>query len=67
MKTRPSAPSNFATSDAGQGYYDLLTTFGRTPREWGALDPHERRFLEAAHDERARREAEEHDDLDDSY
>lgn len=51
----PNALRNFAESDYGQWWFELLSDMGMTPTEWGELDPHERLFLEQASQERNRR------------
>lgn len=55
--------SNFAASDFGVGYAQMLQAYGKTPSEWGALDADERYFLESAWREERQRE---HDELNDS-
>lgn len=48
-------PANFATSDHGQWWFELLKDFGLTPTEWGELEPHEKLYLEKASQEYNRR------------
>lgn len=50
----------FAADEHGLWYFELLKDFGKTPTEWGELDPHERLFLETASQEYNERMSEEY-------
>ncbi len=51
-----SAISNaFASHEAGQGYFDFLLAIGKSPKEFGSLEPDERAFMMLAWNERCNR------------